>query len=116
MSKRKSKLKAMAEAGNPWAVRTLREAQELGRAAAIRGNAMKRARRAGIAIGNVVEEPVRILLARSITSLTFPNQNEAELALRVLEVAGVGVIGAELAPYADHIPGQALVKRAGAAT
>jgi len=42
MAAKKSKLKAMAEAGNPWAIETLKRAQEIGRAAALRGIAMQR--------------------------------------------------------------------------
>ena len=74
MSKRKpSKLKAMAAAGNPWAIKTLREAQELGRAAALRGIAMQRAKRAGIAIAKAapVYEPIRIEFAEPIAGLTL---------------------------------------------
>jgi len=40
----KSKLKRMAEAGDPWAIETLAKARALGRAAARRGTAMQRAR------------------------------------------------------------------------
>ena len=42
MSKPKSKLKQMAEAGDPWAVKTLREARKRGRVAGKRGAAMQR--------------------------------------------------------------------------
>ncbi len=45
MAKRRSKLKEMAAAGNPWAIKTLAEAQALGRAAAIRGIELQRARK-----------------------------------------------------------------------
>ena len=38
----KSKLRAMAEAGDPWAIKTLREARERGRVAGKRGHAMQR--------------------------------------------------------------------------
>lgn len=38
----RSKLRAMAEAGDPWAIKTLREAQERGRVAGKRGQAMQR--------------------------------------------------------------------------
>jgi hypothetical protein len=38
----KSKLKQMAEAGNPWAIETLARAQAQGRAAGLHGAAMQR--------------------------------------------------------------------------
>jgi hypothetical protein len=40
--RRKSKLRAMAEAGNPWAIEMLAKAQALGREAGHRGAAMQR--------------------------------------------------------------------------
>jgi hypothetical protein len=40
--RRKSKLRAMAEAGNPWAIATLAKARALGREAGHRGAAMQR--------------------------------------------------------------------------
>jgi hypothetical protein len=42
-AKPKSKLRTMAEAGDPWAIKTLAEAQERGRQAGLRGAAMQRA-------------------------------------------------------------------------
>jgi hypothetical protein len=44
VTKRKSKLKAMAAVGNPWAVATLARKQAEGRAAGLRGAAMQRAK------------------------------------------------------------------------
>jgi hypothetical protein len=41
----KSKLKQMAEAGNPWAVETLARLQAQGRAAGLHGAAMQRGKR-----------------------------------------------------------------------
>ena len=38
----KSKLKQMVAAGDPWAIKTLRDAQERGRVAGRRGRAMQR--------------------------------------------------------------------------
>jgi hypothetical protein len=40
--RRKSKLRAMAEAGHPWAIATLAKAQALGREAGHRGAVMQR--------------------------------------------------------------------------
>jgi hypothetical protein len=44
MTKPKSKLKRMAEAGNPWAIATLAKKQAEARAAGLRGAAMQRAK------------------------------------------------------------------------
>ena len=93
MAKRKSKLKAMAEAGNPWAIKTLARAQELGRAAAIRGNALQRASRQ--------DGRVTIAFVAPISGLTLPSHADAEMALLVLEKAGVAVEGAH--PHDDDI-------------
>lgn len=42
MGARRSKLRDMAAAGDPWAIKTLRAAQERGREAGKRGQAMQR--------------------------------------------------------------------------
>jgi hypothetical protein len=42
MSKRRSKLKDLAEAGDPWAIETLARMQAQGRQAGLRGAAMQR--------------------------------------------------------------------------
>ena len=44
MSKRKSKLKAMAEAGDQWAIETLARMRAQGRAAGLHGATMRMAR------------------------------------------------------------------------
>ena len=55
----KSKLKAMAEAGDAWAIKTLREAQERGRAAGKRGRAMQRGQLVKPATNPAFEQAMR---------------------------------------------------------